>query len=135
MKPALASETPPAWVPWIPALLWLGIIALESTDLLSATHTLTLVHRVLALASGYLMSFTGRGLTLCSTSTTARKRPLNRFYQAADETQLRLGILYQLWELSIRRWMYLDVSAGGTFHHWQLTPRFAHHGGIALGVL
>ena len=51
------------------------------------------------------------------------------------EMQLRLGILYQLWELLIRRWMYLDVSAGGTFHHWQLTPRFAHHGGIALGVL
>ena len=64
MKPALATETPPACVPWIPALLWLGIIALESTDLLSATHTLSLVHRVLALASGYLMSFTGRGSTL-----------------------------------------------------------------------
>src|SRR6266581_4941314 len=29
------------------------------------------------------MSFTGRGSTLCSRSTTARKRPLNRFYQAA----------------------------------------------------
>ena len=49
MKPALATETSPAWVPWIPAPLWLGIIALESTDLLSATHTLSLVHRVLAL--------------------------------------------------------------------------------------
>jgi VanZ family protein len=49
MKPALATETSPTWVPWIPALLWLGIIALESTDLLSATHTLSLVHRVLAL--------------------------------------------------------------------------------------
>ena len=49
MKPALETETSPAWVPWIPALLWLGIIVLESTDLLSATHTLSLVHRVLAL--------------------------------------------------------------------------------------
>jgi hypothetical protein len=34
--------------PWIPALLWLGIIALESTDLLSAAHTASLLYRVLA---------------------------------------------------------------------------------------
>src|SRR2546428_13214099 len=49
MKPAQRTVTSPAWFPWIPALLWFGIIALESTDLLSATHTLSLVHRVLAL--------------------------------------------------------------------------------------
>ena len=47
--PSTLVVTSPAWVPWIPALLWFGIIALESTDLLSATHTLSLVHRVLAL--------------------------------------------------------------------------------------
>ena len=39
------------------------------------------------------------------------------------EMQLRLGILYQLWELLIRRWMYLDVkcraalSTNGSSHH------------------
>jgi hypothetical protein len=38
------------------------------------------------------------------------------------EMQLRLGILYQLWELLIRRWMYRTsvpaaLSTTGSSHH------------------
>jgi len=35
---------PGAWKQWIPAIVWLGIIAFESTDLLSAQHTAILLY-------------------------------------------------------------------------------------------
>lgn len=35
------------WKQWIPALIWLGIICLESTDLLSSEHTGSIVYGLL----------------------------------------------------------------------------------------
>lgn len=34
------------WTAWIPALIWLGIIAIESTDLLSGSHTVGVLYPV-----------------------------------------------------------------------------------------
>ena len=38
-----------AWVSWIATLLWIGIVALESTDLFSASHTGHLLSALLAM--------------------------------------------------------------------------------------
>ncbi len=38
-----------AWVSWIATLLWIGVVALESTDLFSASHTSHLLSALLAM--------------------------------------------------------------------------------------
>lgn len=36
---SLSQLTYRPWIQWVPALLWIGLIAVESTDLLSPKHT------------------------------------------------------------------------------------------------
>lgn len=51
--PQLTIEAPthvrpkPDWRQWIPALIWIGVICVESTDLLSAEHTGSWLYAVL----------------------------------------------------------------------------------------
>ncbi|HYL14146.1 MAG TPA: VanZ family protein [Terriglobales bacterium] len=41
-----------AWKQWIPALVWLGIICFESTDLLSSAHTGSILYSVVTFLFG-----------------------------------------------------------------------------------
>lgn len=52
--PELAQASPrlSLWRAWLPAVVWLVLIAVESTDLLSARHTGSLLHRILSVLFG-----------------------------------------------------------------------------------
>jgi VanZ like family len=41
------SQPAKAWQQWIPAVIWLGIIGFESTDLMSSEHTGSILYNVL----------------------------------------------------------------------------------------
>ena len=43
-----------AWIQWIPAATWLGIICFESTDLLSSAHTGSILYSVLTYFFGHI---------------------------------------------------------------------------------
>jgi VanZ family protein len=43
-----------AWKQWTPALLWLGIICFESTDLLSSAHTGSILYSVVTFLFGHV---------------------------------------------------------------------------------
>jgi len=46
-----------AWKQWIPALVWLGIITFESTDLLSSEHTGSILYAALTRLFGPINTF------------------------------------------------------------------------------
>ena len=52
--PELAQASPrlSLWRAWLPAVVWLVLIAVESTDLLSARHTGSVLHRFLSMLFG-----------------------------------------------------------------------------------
>jgi VanZ family protein len=46
------SQNPSAWRQWIPALIWLGVIVLESTDLFSSRNTAVLLYSLITTLFG-----------------------------------------------------------------------------------
>ncbi len=44
----------PDWKQWIPALIWIGVICVESTDMLSAANTGSILFAVLARVVGHV---------------------------------------------------------------------------------
>ena len=44
----------PDWKPWVPALIWIGVICFESTDMMSAANTGSILFAVFARVVGHV---------------------------------------------------------------------------------